>query len=385
MINPVKKYIGLLLSLLFAAPIGHTAELTEDNFLITHKTSIFPRNGIMIPGLSFKHMNKIVDIEEAPNLRLTLHWYGMAMHEPHEKNKSKEKYLLIENTNTCLERLCAGYHEDFMMVGPYKLSTSSLAIVPQTEIETLQSLNPYFPGQWKSYDSQAETLEEASGRIIKELGRPTVRIIHEKVAVKLNNSQLIQLYQLISQDPSLRERLQKRSDGHYLVEEVQPHQLRISVDGHIINAKEYYATALPKDFAWVPHEDTVFNGLEVYGSRLFAPLLYLQDFSSEKFEIKTKKDFVEIAKGFTQAYQEVVKEIAKLNLQSSSYEVMLKDYLDGWKANTVKWYKLAQQQGQELEKMPYEETLFGNAERLKKAIEETKKTLIKFDTQKYSH
>lgn len=379
----IRKQINALIVSFFIYSAAISAQLEKDDFILTHKTSTFPRNGVMIPGLSFNSddVKCPVNVEEAPNVRLTLHWYGMAMHTAHEKNKNKEKYLLIETGSTCVERLYAGYHEDFMMVGPHMLSPSSVAIVPEVEIENLQAENQHFKGKWVAYNSESETLEQAAKRVLKELNKPNVQMIKEHNIAKLNPIQLMQVLVMSEQDPRLKDRIFKGKDGcDYLIEEVMPHQLNLNVDGIKANAKQYYASVLPKNFNWIHHEATIFNELEAAGSRLFTPLFDLQNPAKINLQLK-REEVVEFSKMFVNAYQA----ISKTKFTSSTYNDMLDGYLTAWKENTKAWYTLIQKQANELKSKPYGQSVLGDERRLKEEIVRISASLKKFDVQAYMH
>lgn len=126
---------------------------------MTHTTSTLPRDGVMVPG---RRADQASHARSAyPGLaRMTLHWYVQGFLPEHESWKApsdEETYYIVERASNLYDELYGGYIEDYMSVGPHKLSKESLVLVPEAKLEEARlCLGPSFEGALLTYKSKED-------------------------------------------------------------------------------------------------------------------------------------------------------------------------------------------------------------------------------------
>lgn len=356
--------------------------LDPDEFLVTHITHHFPKDGIMIPAMTRTSDNSIPDPKKEPNPRMTLHWYAFNILTPHAQNDpTQAKYVIIEKGREIASRFIGGFYEDLFMIGPHKLSTSSLILAPNSEVPELTQSNPSYQGKFIGYDSKSESATQAASRIFEEyqLNPRQIKLIPKKQRVKITKKRAREIIQFLKVQPSTTgARIIKEGSNIFLEEEVKPLDQVVSVDGQEIKAITYLTPGLPKDFKWYAHSESCFGQFEEITKRLFIPLLFLG-----KGEIYTAEDIaqiipdrgtlIEMAKKFTSLYQQ----IAVFQFQGSyrDDEPLVKDYLFKWKNNIQAWYGIVKLQSDLMRTKPLSETPYGNPRLLSGEITKIRDTI----------
>jgi hypothetical protein len=276
------KKISLFVFLLAVMSLRNASAnpfLNPDEFVMTHVTPHFPKQGVMIPGVIRPNDGSLPEPNSIPNPRVTLHWYPFQPHQDYDK--AGNKYLIIERGANVLSRIAFGEARDFTMIGPHLLSEQSIILAPLEELETLQKENPNFRGKLEGYDPQNESLEKATTRVFTSYNLNPRNI-------QYNNSKSIR--KMISSEdpllPVLAFRLKHKLIQGQLMNTNKPgtycfirrpllEEQEIYVVGEPTNAKQFYSKA---GILWRSHVDTIFQQMESATALLFDPVFQRSNF-----------------------------------------------------------------------------------------------------------
>lgn len=321
--------------------------LNEEHFFLTHKTSFFPNNGLMIPGARLPRNGhyEIVNEKDAPNLRLTLHWFGMKMHVAHEKNTNEDdRYLLIERASSLFPSLYGGYHEDFVVIGPHILSEFSYALVPLNEMDELQHKHPLFKGKWVGYEGDLFSFSESF--LTDTLGCPQIDILSDTHTIPLTPEQYKAVQGILAVDPSLKERLSYQDGHYYLTEELIPEHQKILVNGTKVLAKEYFLPLLPQNFTWKSHIEMIFRNFEIMGNALFYGVLEL--FQLKSVSIATYIPSADIA-ATLEHYEKMIIPSVKMAINGLDLPQASQGYIKARLKNINTWLSIPRKQIKDVE------------------------------------
>ncbi len=310
-------------------------ELVTKTYAV-HLAPVYPQNGLMIPGSLFSlkktpqkdearcgekaeekkdasskitpNSPELLSLEErlqlakvTPKYRFTLHWAlsGVAEDhdffneegETHNVNRASRPFAILEPLQHLLPESYGGHDQDWITVGPHKLSSDSILLTAASNKKDFCD----FPGKVIFFDSTTQSLEETVVRTLKErksfglkrdipVSDYDVDITLENVEkmVDVDSPTLASFFnptenrkQRISK---LKEKIMKEKNQKFTITRYNENNIPLTVDGdkHFNSPKEFYASLIKEGYFWGKHANTYFAKFEDFLKHFFRRTIIFQ-------------------------------------------------------------------------------------------------------------
>lgn len=210
-----------------------------------------------------------------PNIRFTLHWALSGLVEDHDYEhggytfhmiRKYHPYAILEPLKYLLPESYGGYDQDWMTIGPHRLSKDSILLVATSHQEKVNRRE--FPGTIEGFDPEKENLAGAVDRILTKKGAYVLKrtIPVKDYLVKITDANLNK----ISKNPlkgiskhDCRQMLQKAKQGNNLMFIRDENNIPIKVNGALYNSSfEFYKSLRDQGYFWGKYQDTLFRQFE---------------------------------------------------------------------------------------------------------------------------
>lgn len=287
-----------------------------------HLTQIYPENGLMIPGslLSLRgaaidpetklasEFKELLTLEQrlqlakvTPKYRFTLHWALSGLAEDHDFSTENKEVLSLHRTSYpfailepfeyLLPESYGGHDQDWMTVGPHKLSPKSILLAANSH----QEQATHFPGQVILFDPETENLEKLvtqilqghSAFVIKRDIPPSqynvdVTLDNIKEMVRVDSPTLNRFFKptdnIKAKTRKLTEKVKSSKDKKWLITRYNEDNIPLTVNGdqHFKSPKEFYTALRTQGYFWGKHEYSLFGEFEPNLKTLFLRTLIFQ-------------------------------------------------------------------------------------------------------------
>lgn len=224
-------------------------------------------------GLTLEQSLEVTKV--TPNIRFTLHWALSGLVEDHDYEhdgytfhmiRKYHPYAILEPLKYLLPESYGGYDQDWMTIGPHRLSKDSILLVATSHQEKVNRRE--FPGTIEGFDPEKENLAGAVDRILTKKGAYVLKrtIPVKDYLVKITDANLNK----ISKNPlkgiskhDWRQMLQKAKQGNNLMFIRDENNIPIKVNGALYNSSfEFYKSLRDQGYFWGKHQDTLFRQFE---------------------------------------------------------------------------------------------------------------------------
>ena len=133
-LKPVQKWID---EQKLAVTHLKEAKLSDEDLYVCHISNFFPRNGVLLPRSNYEKSEHMPDELHSFSkkmlcvMRSTVHFALNSVADDHELFNTDKQFLVIDKFKNSKDQFIAGYAEDIFCIGPYKLSSEAVIIIPE--------------------------------------------------------------------------------------------------------------------------------------------------------------------------------------------------------------------------------------------------------------
>ncbi|MBI2707641.1 MAG: hypothetical protein HYX35_04950 [Proteobacteria bacterium] len=297
-----------------------------------HLTHVCPQNGLMIPGSLFslkktpqKHeehsgektrkkedasssSSELLSLEErlqlakvTPKYRFTLHWSLSGVAEDHDfstetgevfkLDRASYPFAILEPLKYLLPESYGGHDQDWITVGPHKLSSDSVLLVEVSHVKDAAS----FPGKIVLFNSAAQSLETSVIETLQKLNSFVLKrdipisdydvdITLENVEkmVDLDSPTLASFFKPTENKAQrihkLKRRVKEERGQKWRITRYNEDNIPLTVNGDMCfnSPKEFYTSLVESGYFWGKHQFTYFAKFEGFLKAFFQRTIIFQ-------------------------------------------------------------------------------------------------------------